>query len=240
MGARDWRRAEDYAEVAACDLSALAWEFLRRNPAYRRAFQQSLRDPSAPVDPSWGLRVLVSPDLPASRAPLFWRAEIAPAHVVVLVPSPAGGASLARLARGAEARLSTVEGEHLRLPRGLQVMAPGPPDAVPLAAATPLDPDLGVRLTALGALERLLAGAAPAPDPLPPLTRARTVKALRALDGRLSGASYREVAEHLVGGVPEDGRSWRTSTARDVAIRLCRTARRLMGGDYRLLLRRRR
>jgi hypothetical protein len=240
MAARDWRNAADYAELAACDLSSLAWEFLRRSPAYQRAFQGAARQAAGAAAARWGLRALVSPDLPAAEAPVFWRPEAAPAHVLLLVRSAEGEVTAKDLIRRAHARLSTSEGEHLRLPGGLQVVLP--PDApldAPLAAATPLGRELPVRITALAALERTLAGRQPAAS-LPPLSRRRLQAALRALDARRDGASYRELAEHLVSGVPSDPREWRTCNARDVAIRLCRTARRLADGGYLRLLRRRR
>jgi hypothetical protein len=62
---------------------------------------------------------------------------------------------------------------------------------------------------------------------------------LRALDGRATAASYREIARDVLGAMV-DPSSWRTSSARDVAIRLCRAGRRLAEGGYLMLLRRRR
>jgi hypothetical protein len=62
---------------------------------------------------------------------------------------------------------------------------------------------------------------------------------LRALDGRAAEASYREVADVVLGERFEDSMSWRTSSARDVAIRLCRGAAKLMREGYLTLLRRR-
>jgi hypothetical protein len=55
---------------------------------------------------------------------------------------------------------------------------------------------------------------------------------LRALDGQAQAASYRDVAAGLLGARPEGSQAWRVSNARDVAIRLCRAARRLAGGGY--------
>ena len=66
--------------------------------------------------------------------------------------------------------------------------------------------------------------------------RDRLVLALRALDGRLDGASYREIASVLFGAPAASGRAWKTDDARDCTIRLVRYGVRLMRGDYRRLL----
>ncbi|MCB1722230.1 MAG: hypothetical protein KDJ39_00870 [Gammaproteobacteria bacterium] len=39
MSQRDWQRADDYAFTAHLDAAQWAWEFLRRNPAYRAEWQ---------------------------------------------------------------------------------------------------------------------------------------------------------------------------------------------------------
>ncbi|WP_334163721.1 DUF2285 domain-containing protein [Phenylobacterium sp.] len=245
MAPRDWRRAADYADIAGMDLSALAWEFLRRNPRYREEYPGLVDAAEAGAAEAlagrWGLRFPVSPDLDADAGPVFWRAEAAPAHVVILAPSALGGLTVADLAARSAAGHRADDGVHLRLGRGLQAVVP--PDAgpaAPLAAAAPLDAVLGVRLTALAALDRLLDGRPAGPDPLPPLSRRRLGGMLRALDGRAAGASHRDIALHLVGGVPAEPGAWRTCAARDVAVRLCRSAVRVVEGGYRRLLARRR
>jgi hypothetical protein len=64
--------------------------------------------------------------------------------------------------------------------------------------------------------------------------------AMRALDGRLEGKSYRTIAEALFGNgrVPE--RSWKTHDLRNRTIRLVQAGLSLMRGGYRGLLRGRR
>jgi hypothetical protein len=236
MAARDWRNPADYADLAGLDLAGLAWEFLRRNPDYRRGHASGL---SAEAAAAWGLRFPLDPEASGARAPLFWRAEAAPAHVLLLVASDGGGATGAQLRAMALAAISAEEGVHLRFAGGLQAVAPAgaAPDA-PLAACLPLDAALAARVGGLAALARLLAGLSPGGDPLSPQGRARAVQMVRALDARDAGASYRQVAEGILGRA--EGAAWRTSAARDVAIRLCRAARRLMTGGYRGLLVRRR
>jgi hypothetical protein len=64
------------------------------------------------------------------------------------------------------------------------------------------------------------------------------VLALRALDGHLAGATYREIAEVLFGTarVPT-GSPWKTHDVRGRTIRLVRTGLKLMRGGYLDLLR---
>jgi hypothetical protein len=238
MAPRDWRNPADYADLASLDLSSLAWEFLRRNPEYQLAYRTGAALGGACA--RWGLRFAADPALAAAAAGVFWCAELAPAHLVVLALSPDAGILWPALeALSVAARMDGGE-HHLRLANGLQLLAPADLAAdAALAAAVPLDADLGARLTALTALERVLAARGPAADPLSPLGRRRAVQMVRALDGRGANAPYREIARHVLGRGGE-GAGWRTSAARDVAIRLCRSAARLMADGYRRLLGRRR
>lgn len=70
---------------------------------------------------------------------------------------------------------------------------------------------------------------------LPQRTRDRHILTLRALDGRLSGASYRQIAEALLGfrGTKAD---WETDPRKNRARRLVADGERLMLGGYRELL----
>ncbi|HLG89132.1 MAG TPA: DUF2285 domain-containing protein [Alphaproteobacteria bacterium] len=66
----------------------------------------------------------------------------------------------------------------------------------------------------------------------------RRQRALRALDGRLAGASYRVIAIALFGEAEAPrGAAWKTCSARDSVIRLVAYGKRLMRGQYRALLR---
>ena len=70
--------------------------------------------------------------------------------------------------------------------------------------------------------------------------RRRLILALRALDGRLEGNSYRLIAETLFGRTHIPERGWKTHELRNRTIRLVQTGTLLMHGDYLVLLRRRR
>jgi hypothetical protein len=109
----------------------------------------------------------------------------------------------------------------------------------PLAAVIPLDANFAARGDAALRLWRLLTGQPHRPaDPLTRLQRQQLVFALRALDGHLAGATYREIAEVLFGEtrVPT-GSSWKTHDLRGRTIRLVRAGLRLMRGGYLDLLR---
>lgn len=60
---------------------------------------------------------------------------------------------------------------------------------------------------------------------------------VRALDGHLSRASYREIAEALYGSDQVARYPWKTSSIRGQTIRLVKDAVATMNGGYRKLLR---
>jgi len=67
--------------------------------------------------------------------------------------------------------------------------------------------------------------------------RDRLVLMVRALDGHLAEASYREIAEALFGTRRVERDTWKTSSLRDRTIRLVRGGIDLMRAGYRRLLR---
>jgi hypothetical protein len=181
------------------------------------------------------------PDFAASEAPVFWRPEIAPAVVVRLAPAPAASPETLRLIGLVAEHRTAEEGLHLRLASGLQLFLPAGADpAAPMAAVLPLDEDFAVRLAAAARLHASLKSGARAAVRPPAQRRLRFKRMLRALDGRGAAASYRDIAQHILSADVTDSSAWRTAPARDVAIRLCRAATRLMRGGYLALLRRRR
>ncbi len=102
----------------------------------------------------------------------------------------------------------------------------------------PLDQLFEVRATAAIRLCRSLSGRSPGRNPaeLPPARRERLILALRALDGRLEKASYRDIAEALFGSSRMPERGWKTHDLRDRTVRLARLGFSLMHGGYRRLL----
>jgi len=70
-----------------------------------------------------------------------------------------------------------------------------------------------------------------------PQRRRRLALALRALDARMEGGTYREIAEVLFGAKHIPERAWKTHDLRNRTIRLVQTGFALMRGGYRALLR---
>jgi hypothetical protein len=108
----------------------------------------------------------------------------------------------------------------------------------PTAVLLPFDGLFEVRVAAALRLWRALNGRPPGPNPaaLSEARRNRLVLALRALDGRLDGATHREIAKALFGtnAVPE--RDWISHELRDRTARLVRLGVAMMNGGYRRLL----
>ena len=102
----------------------------------------------------------------------------------------------------------------------------------------PLDDQFDVRALAALRLWRSLIGRTPGDDPsgLTAQRRERLIQALRALDGRNDGATYRDIAGALFGAgrIPE--RAWKTHDLRGRTIRLVATGYDMMRGGYRKLL----
>jgi hypothetical protein len=111
-------------------------------------------------------------------------------------------------------------------------------EADPTAVLLPFDDLFEVRVAATLRLWRVLKGRHPGRNPaaLTEARRKRLVHALRALDGRLDGATHREIAAALFGidAIPE--RDWISHELRDRTARLVRLGMAMMKGGYRRLL----
>ena len=70
------------------------------------------------------------------------------------------------------------------------------------------------------------------------LARERLVLKLRALDGRLTRETYREIALGLFGSPRRKGRTWKSHDLRSRTIRLVKDGERLMQRGYRDLVQR--
>lgn len=113
------------------------------------------------------------------------------------------------------------------------------PDGQTPCVVLPFDALFDLRANSALRLWRALMGRYPGPDPaiLSRARRDRLILALRALDGRLDKASYREIAEVLFALGRLTSRAWQTHDARDRTIRLVRYGFSLMEGSYlRMLL----
>lgn len=111
----------------------------------------------------------------------------------------------------------------------------------PISAHIPLDA-LGLdRIEALTRLWRSLHG-----HKVPPNTRMtaqqrrRLKNMLRAVDGRVNDADYREIAEVIFGIERVAAEPWKTSALRDAVLDLVKDGFAMIDGGYRKLLRHRR
>lgn len=212
---------------------AFCWEFLRRNPAYAENYRHAVVG-DRPLDRRWGLMMPADPALPVDDAGVLWRADVAPGLVVPLEPASFGEPrSLPR----AEAAVRTSDEEaHIRLPSGLQLLARGRPALGPWVVVLSYDADFSLRVRACEALRRAEITDAPPRSRLSLAQRERLARALYALDASLRRASYRQIAADIF-GLPDDEMDFKTSSVRDVTIRLVRRGRALMAGGYLKLLR---
>jgi hypothetical protein len=104
-----------------------------------------------------------------------------------------------------------------------------------------MDEDFTLRIAALLRFRQYLAGQKidplPRPMRLTPLRRDRLILMLRALDARLAGITYREIAAGLFGDETVAEPGWKTLPVRARTIRLVQDALAMMKGGYFNLLR---
>ncbi len=106
------------------------------------------------------------------------------------------------------------------------------------AVLLPLDQLFEIRASAAVRLWRCLTGRNPGRDPaaLPKARRDRLILALRALDGRLENASYREIAPSCSPPQTSPGGPGRPMTCATAPSASCRFGLGMMRGGYRSLL----
>ncbi len=196
-----------------------------------------------PEPASGGCDFLADPDTSADHSPVFWQpAELAP--IVILATAPAGASQATITLADLPAiivRRDAADGTHLIVRSGagfLQLWVTSGTDAgAALAAAIPVDALTLARADALARLWETLARAPPRPRSSQRRRIQRLIAALRALDARLEGMSYRTIAEAFFGAKRIADEPWKTSSLRDQVIRLSRTGVALMRGGYCTLLR---
>lgn len=110
-----------------------------------------------------------------------------------------------------------------------------------LVALVPIDVDLLDRVDTLTRFWRILYGRKSLPDTrLTRQQRRRLRLMLQAVDGRMNGASYREIAAAIYGEARVAADPWKTSPLRDSVIGLIEGGFAMVAGGYLNLLRHRR
>lgn len=184
----------------------------------------------------------VRPTFAATDQPVFWAPEADPGAIMLTSAPTLPGVDSKPWADldPVTARISD-DGLHIVHGAGpaaihVHLIGDARPDQ-PLAALVPLDADAPDRLEALARLLRGLHRPPAPPDTRLTAQRRRRLKhMLQAVDGKASGASYRQIAEVIFGARRVASDPWKTSALRDAAIRLVRDGRRMIEGDYRRLL----
>lgn len=236
-----WHPGAAYLYVLHLDGPALAWEYLRRHPDYRRDWRRRRRRLEAPQ--RWGLRLLEDPTLDARDAHPAWF----PDHdsVVQLYPDADPPPDAQRFAFWyLPGRKDLVHDGHrlvltarcagscIRL-----AFAPGLEDGMAYAYAVRASADPRRRCRALADELDKLALAAAAPAALarlrPSTTALLELHTLQALDGTLAGASQRAVADVLFGAAIIANDWYADGALRARIRRLVRRGQTLMRGGYR-------
>ena len=171
---------------------------------------------------------------------VLWAAHALPSVIALTgLPAELAGPSLQLSPVPLGSSVATDGPEHLVAHRGtLFRVHVGEAAIEPSAVLLPLDQFFENRAIAAIRLWRGLAGRNPGPNPaaLPKTRRDRLILALRALDGRLADATYREIASVLFGETGLSDRGWKSHDLRDRTIRLVRFGLGMMHSGYRRLL----
>ncbi|CAM5474249.1 DUF2285 domain-containing protein [Mesorhizobium sp. UC22_110] len=110
-----------------------------------------------------------------------------------------------------------------------------------LAALVPFDADVFDRIDALMRMARIWLGRPPPRDTRMTAEQRRRFRLkLRAADGHMNGATYREIAIAIYGAARIDTEPWKTSPLRDAVIAFVEGGLALINGGYLQLLRHRR
>jgi len=227
-----WYPSAAYLYVLHLDGHALAWEYLRRHPDYRRDWQYRHRRRQAAHQAAqrWGLRLLEDPALDAREPDA----------------DPLPDAELFRLWRLPGQKYLIHDGKRLvlwlRWPGGCLrlAVAPGLADGMAYVYAMRASAAPGARAQAfMLELNRLAlandAGPIAAVRPRPTLSALQELHTLQALDVTLAGASLYEVAQGLFGEAVAAG-DWHADGALRARVRrLVRRGDALMRGGYRRL-----
>lgn len=252
----DWREEAAYEPLLPVARAGFAWEWLRRDPAYRAAAGAALArrseegGASAGADEAaarWGLHAFEAADLDARSARPLWRREALP-FVLDAEAADDGGredrVDIASAGRLATLAVDPAGREHLLLSDGCRSIrldiVSGSVRAGPVMLRYRLAGLSGVAapLRVLRQLVALCRDGDFSAALHPREQRAhRWILMLRAQDALAAGAGQREIAAHLLAREAM-GQRWRVEAPgqRSRAQRLVREARRMAAGGYLALL----
>ena len=176
------------------------------------------------------------PELPASD--VRWTAKVLPSLVTLTRAAEGLVNPSFMIAASLIAALSQVDLEGFVDLAGAHMRIDGLDMSGPYAALLPLDRLFEIRVAAALRLWRALNGRRPGSDPgaLTADRQTRFILALRALDARLLGTTYPDIAAGLFDAAPTSKRDWISHELRDQTGRLVRLGFKLMRGGYRQLL----
>ena len=174
----------------------------------------------------------------------MWRAELVPTSIL-LAAAPDGFTKAKppdpTLMGRVIAQYEGADGLHLLLPGDHRLLLLEPNPGQPMAVVIPLDDDFLLRVAGALRFHRLLkennAGPPPRALRLTPRYRKRLIQMLRALDGHLSDATYREIASVVFGPKAVRETGWKTLPLRAQTIRLVKDAIAMMNHGYLQFLR---
>ncbi|MCC2977137.1 DUF2285 domain-containing protein [Sphingomonas sp. PL-96] len=253
---RDLPAATACRDLAGAAPADLAWEWLRRDPDYRRLASPA-RAPAtgivtivdaAPPDCTarWGCLAMPSAGRPWMDTPLLWSADVDPSvlQVIALPLSDRAGAAfdLARCGVMATA-VAGARCQHILLSNGagsvrLDVLSGSLLDG-PVSLVHVL-PGMEESAPALAALRRFLhlrhAGRFPGLAARARQRLRRQVMALRAHDALAEGASIRDIGVMLFGRERVQD-EWADEALKSQSRRLITLAREMAAGGYKALLR---
>lgn len=229
----DWRDQTHYASLLGSDRRAFAWEWLRRNPAYRRAVASGTSNPD-----SFGLVAFADPDLSAPDARPIWAPKTDPQVLESYVHGYASEAAdqfdIRALADFVSVEISDDATEHWLLSNGRWFVRIDLHDGTLLGGPLVLDHRMRGLASAepkICALRQLVAlsrcGELPAGLQPKEVRAPRWVLELRTADGIAAGATQHEMASSFFGQSVSADR-WRIESPsyRLRIQRLARAARR--------------
>lgn len=239
-----WYPTAAYLYVLHLDGSALAWEYVRRHPDYRRDWLRRHRQPNAA--PAWGLRLLEDPALDARDAHPDWFPD--PVGVIQLYPDadPPPEADAFEFWRIPGHKHLIHDGKRLVLTASWPgccvrlALTPGLADGMAYlyavracATARTSYRTITAELDMLATVNAVVPMAAARSRPTP--AALLELHTLQALDAALAGASLRETAAGLFGADAVAAGWYADGGLRSRVRRLVRRGQSLMRGGYRRL-----